>query len=287
MRLGLVERGNYKTTDYADLSGYELEVNGFTYNFGRIIEETRRRVDFLWGFECPAELLSTRLHFSEEKFFNRMVKNEHYGIFSRHTGAHVCLGLLAQTETYDLVIHEIAHEIHYRQGYYDGADTIVQEAVAIMAEEEFGVREFDWNPHFTAQQLLWQLKDLPGFGTQSFLYRWELLTKVRSAQQMSYLINRYLDEADGGQFQSWLNRCCGGVEQSAALLNAVAATSLQYALYNRQLLLARLIEIGGNALLSRTQIERLSRAVTELKRLDALRPQESLTNLMNLAFAQV
>ncbi len=285
MRLGLVERGNYKTTDYDDLTGYQLEVNGFTYNFGEIIEETRYRVPQLWGFECPPGLLRARLHFSEEKYFNRMVKNEHYGIFSRHTGAHVCLGLVSEAETYNLVIHEVAHEIHYRQGYYEGADEIVQEAVAIMAEEEYAVREFDWNPHYTAQQLLHQLYDLPGFGPLPFHERWSLLSKLRTSQQISHLINHYLDEADGGPFRDWLARRLPTPEAARSVLNVVATATEKYALYNRRLLLARLRQIEGVAPLTSAQCLALTRAVIELKRLDTIKPQESLTNLMELAFA--
>lgn len=276
MRLGLVEKGNYKTTEFEDLSGYQLEVNEFVYNFGQIIEETRQRIRQLWHFECPPDLLRSRLHFSEEKFFNRMVKNEHYGIFSRHTGAHICLGLVPQTETYNLVIHEIAHEIHYRQGYYDGADAIVQEAVAIMGEEEFAVRTFDWNPHYTAQQLLHQLLEMAQFGSLPFLERWDILTRLRTGQQMSYLINRYLDETDGGRFGAWLGR---HPDDARPLLNALAAASEQYAIYNRRLLLTRLCQLPKT-----TPTANLIRALGDLKRLDAQHPQETLTDLMERAF---
>ncbi len=287
MRLGLVENGTYKTTSYDDLTGYKLEVNGFSYDFGRVIEETRVRVRELWGFDCPADMLRTRLHFSEEKYFNRMVKNEHYGIFSRHTGAHVCLGLVSEEETYNLVIHEIGHEIHYRQGTYDGADEVVQEAAAIMAEEEYAIREFDWDPHFTAQQLLWQLKDFAAFGQQPFGARWELLTKVRSAQQLSYLINRYLDDENHRQFQNWLDDRFSSAEATRNLLNAVAVTSQKYASYNRQLLLNRLCDVTGPGTLNPQQNSELLRALTDLRKLDAQYPQESLTNLMQVAFGNI
>ena len=278
MRLGLVERGTYKTTEYDDLTGYQLEVNNFAYNFGEIIEQTRWRVSYLWGFECPPDLIRHRLHFAEEKFFNRMVKNEHYGVFHRHTGAHICLGLVSQEETYNLVIHEVAHEIHYRQGWYSGCDEIVQETAAIMAEEEFGRRNFNWNPHFTSQQLLHQLKELLGFGRLPFVERWEILTRLRSAQQISYLINRYLDEADGGQFRSWLESRAGSAEEARPLLNALASTTEQYALFNRRMLLSNLSHL-------RTwQLPLVTRAVNCLKQLDQQYPSESLANLIQVAF---
>ncbi len=285
MRLGTVERGTYKTTEFADLSGYQFEVNNFVYNFGEIIETTRWRINYLWGFECPPELIRTRLHFSEEKFFNRMVKNQHYGVFNRHTGAHICLGLVSQEDTYNLVIHEVAHDIHFRQGWYNGCDEFVQEACAIMAEEEFATRDFDWNPHYTAQQLVHELKELPGFGNLSFLERWDILTRLRSAQQMSYLINRYLDDTDGGQFRNWLGRSIASPEEARPLVNALASTSEKYALYNRRLLLARLSRLGSYSSLDPQQIAALTRALLELKRLDQMYPDESLTTLMEKVFA--
>ncbi|HEX2915558.1 MAG TPA: hypothetical protein VH186_32660 [Chloroflexia bacterium] len=284
MRLGLVERGNYKTTDYADLTGYQLEVNGFTYNFGRIIEETRQRIWELWGFDYSLKMLSQRLHFSEEKFFNRMVKNEHYGIFNRHTGAHVCLGLVPEEQTYDLVLHEMAHDIHYRQGNYEGADEVVQEMAAILAEEQYAIREFDWNPHFTAQQLLHQLNELPGFTRFNFEERWQLVTGLCSLQQISYLINRLLDETHGNSFEAWLTGRVKSSENTRAIMNAIATTSENYALYNRRLLFERLCRLPGKRELENGQAIALTRAIGELKRLDRLHPQESLTNLMEQAF---
>jgi hypothetical protein len=278
MRLGLVERGTYKTTEYDDLTGYQLEVNNFAYNFGEIIEQTRWRVSYLWGFECPPDLIRHRLHFAEEKFFNRMVKNEHYGVFHRHTGAHICLGLVSQEETYNLVIHEVAHEIHYRQGWYNGCDEIVQEAAAIMAEEEFGQRDFNWNPHFTSQQLLHQLKELPGFGRLPFGERWEILTRLRSAPQISYLINRYLDETDGGQFRAWLESRVDSADEARPLLNALASATEQYALFNRRLLLSSLSRLRA------WQLPLVTRAINNLKQLDQQYPAESLTNLIQVAF---
>ncbi len=284
MRLGLVERGTYKTTEYGDLTGYQLEVNGFTYNFGEIIEQTRWRINYLWGFECPLDLVRNRLHFSEERFFNRMVKNNHYGVFNRHTGAHVCLGLVSQEDTYNLVIHEVAHEIHYRQGWYNGTDEIVQEAVAIMAEEEFDERDFDCNPHFTAQQMLRQLKELPGFQRLSFTERWELLIKLRSSQQFSYLINRYLDEADGGPLRAWLGQRVGAPEEARSLVNALAAATEHYALYNRRLVFNRLCQLRGYSTLGNQQVGAVSRALLELKRLDQIHPNEKLATLIDRAF---
>jgi hypothetical protein len=287
MRLGLVEKGNYKTTDYPDLTGYRLEVNGLMYDFGRMLEETRYRVQFLWGFECPPDLLRHRLHFSEELFFNRMIKNEHYGVFNRHTGANICLGLVAEPETCDLIIHEIAHEMHYRQGYYDQSDEYVQEGLAIMTEQEFGRRTFEFNPHFSAQQLIDQLMELPGFGPLPFLERWEILSKVGGIVQLSYLINRYLDDRDGEQLRTWLDWHCPGPDEARHIANALAQTSQFYALYNRRLLLRRFVQLGNRRLLDRNQIHGLVRALGQLRELDQRFPNESLTNLMEHAFSRI
>jgi hypothetical protein len=278
MRLGLVERGNYKTFEYKDLTGYQLEVNGFTYNFGEIIEETKRRVYNLWGFECPPELIYSRLHFSEEKFFNRMLLNGHCGFFKPYTGAHVCLGLVSQEDTYNLVIHEVAHEIHHRQGLYQRCDVIVQEAVAIMAEDEFWNSDILGGPHYIAQQLLRQFKDLPAFGRLPFFKRWEILAQLRSAQEMSYLLNRYIDEAGGGLLREWLEPRVTNPEQARFFLNALAATTVQYALYNRCLLMERLSRLSTH------NVPQVTRALGDLKRLDTANPKESLANLVEKAF---
>lgn len=287
MRLGLVEKGNYKTKDYDDLTGYRLEVNGYTYDFGRIIAETKDRIYQLWGAECTPDILRNRLHFSEQRFFNRMVKNDHYGIFNRHTGAHVCLGLVDETETSNLVIHEMAHEMHYRQGYYDLSDEYVQEGLAIMTEQEFGRRSFDFNPHFSGQQLVDQLMELPGFGPLSFVERWEILSKVGGIVQLSYLINRYNDDQDGGQLRNWLDYHCASPEEARHIANALAQTSQFYALYNRRLLLSRFVQLGGRGLLDRNQLHTLVRALLQLRELDQRYPDETLTNLMEHAFAKL
>ncbi len=284
MRLGLVEKGNYKNTEYDDLSGYRLEVNEFSYDFERIINETKRRVRQLWGIECPPDLLRRRLHFSEVRFFNRMVKNDHYGIFNPHIGATICLGLVAESETLNLVIHEVAHEMHYRQGYYNLSDEFVQEGLAIMTEQEFGRRSFDFNPHFTGQQMVDQLMELPGFGPLPFLERWEILSKVGGVVQLSYLINRYADDRDGGQLRWWLDYYCPSPDEARQIANALAQTSQFYALYNRRLLLRRFAQLGGRDMLDRLQIHTLIRALRQLRELDQRYPDESLSNLMEHVF---
>lgn len=283
MRLGLVEKGNYKTREYDDLTGYRLEVNGFTYDFGRIIDETRRRVENLWG-GCPSGMLYKRLHFSEQRFFNRMVKNDHYGVFHPHTGANICLGLVAEPETYDLVIHEMAHEMHFRDGYYEVSDEYVQEALAIMTEQEFARRNFDFNPHFSAQQLVDQLMELPGFGPLPFLERWDILSRVGGIVQLSYLINRFLDDRDGGLLRRWLDEHCPGPDEARYIANALAQTTQFYALYNRRLLLRRFSQLGGRQMLTRTQIGNLVRSLNQLKELDQKYPDETLTHLMDYVF---
>ncbi len=280
MRLGLVQRGTYKTTEFDDLTGYQLEVNGFSYNFGEIIAEARQRVRFLWRIECPPDLISKRLHFSEEKFFNRMLKSSQYGIFNPHTGAHVCLGLVGQAETHNLVIHEIAHEIHYRQGGYSGADETVQEAVAILAEEEFGQREFDYNPHFTSQQLLHLLNELPGFGQLTFLERWNNLSRIATTQQLSGLINQLLDDNEGGRLERWLGQHCANPDQKQHILNELALTTQSYALYNRGLVFKRIYDLNANP------GQPLTGALRQLRELDRRFPEQMLTNLLEQAFAR-
>lgn len=280
MRLGLVERGNYIMTEYNDLTGYRLEVNDFGYNFSEIIEETGWRLKELWNVSYPEDIIRHRLHFSEERYFNRMVKNEHYGIFSRHIGAHVCLGLVNQAETYNLVIHEIAHEIHFRQGGYHRADDFVREACAIMAEEEYAIRSFDWNPHFTSQQLLHQLMELPNFGQQTFAARWETLSQLESVTELSWLINYYLDANEGGKLKKRLESQLANQNQVEQVQNSLAATTLEYALYNRKLLFAKLASLN----LAPGDLPRLVQAIQRLKKLDALNPHEKLSVLMEQTF---
>jgi len=280
MRLGLVQRGTYKTTEFDDLTGYQLEVNGFSYNFGEIISEARYRVQSLWHIECPPDLIRQRLHFSEEKFFNRMLKSSQYGIFNPHTGAHVCLGLVGQTATHNLVIHEIAHEIHYRQGGYSRADETVQEAVAILAEEEFERREFDYNPHFSSQQLLHQLNELPGFGKLTFLERWNILSQVATSQQLSGLINQWLDDNEGGRLEGWLGQHCASSDQKQHILAELALTTQSYALYNRSLVFKRIYQLEA------CSGQQLSGALRSLRELDRHFPEQMLTNLLEQAFAR-
>ncbi|MEI6043155.1 MAG: hypothetical protein WCS37_02070 [Chloroflexota bacterium] len=287
MRLGLVEKGNYKTREFDDLTGYGMEVNGYTYDFGRILAETRQRVQSLWKIECPPDLLRKRLHFSELQYFNRMVKTDQYGIFYRNTGANVCLGLVDEEGTCNLVIHELAHEMHYRQGRYESCDEYVQECLAIMTEQEFGRRSFEFNPHFTGQQMLDQLMELPGFGPLSFLERWEILSKVGSIVQLSALINRYLDDREGRLLARWLETYCPGPEEDRMILNALAQTSQSYALYNRYLLLHRFIKVSGKYVLDRNQVQTLVRALGVLRELDQRYPDEPLTNLMEEVFGKL
>jgi hypothetical protein len=284
MRLGLVQKGNYKTLEFADLSGYMLEVNGYVYNFTNIINTTRHRVKELWQFDCPADLIQNRLHFGEEQFMNRYMRGEHYGAFNRSVGAYVGLGLLPEEETYNLVIHEIAHEMHYRDGNYNRADEILREFAAIMAESEYGIRQFPYEPHYTSQQLLIQLMELPGFGRLSFLERWKLVGGVVDITGISYLINRYLDERDGGQLRAWIARCCPSEEHARSILNALASTTAYYALFNRQLVMKRVQLIQGWNVLNGQEVAAISRALMTLKNLDRNNPGETLSNLINQAF---
>lgn len=287
MRLGLVQRGNYKTFEYDDLTGYQLEVNGFCYNFGEIIAEAHRRIEFLWHTSYPPALLQKRLHFSEERFFNRMLKSQQYGIFNPHTGAHICLGLTPQEETHNLVIHELAHEIHYRQGGYSKADETMQEAVAILAEEEFGVREFNFDPHFTSQQLLHQLQQLDGFGNLSFAARWEILSSVATTVDMSFMINRLLDCASGKRLQRWLQIRFADPTQAQVVLNQLAVTTQNYALFNRELLFDRLCQLADWQLVGSQPGARLAGALRFLLELDHRFPHENLADLINQAFSRL
>jgi hypothetical protein len=287
MRLGLVERGTYKTKTFDDLTGYAIEVNGYSYDFGRILAETRKRVKQVWKIECPPDLLRDRLHFSELQYFNRMVKTDQYGIFYRNVGANVCLGLVDEKETYNLVIHELAHEMHYRTGHYSSCDEYVQECLAIMTEQEFGRRSFEFDPHLTAQHLLDQLMELPGFGPLSFLERWEILSKVGGLVQLSFLINRYLDDREGGLLRHWLDTYSPGDEEDRMILNALAQASQGYALYNRYLLLHRFVKISNNYVLDRSRIQMLVKALNLLRDLDQRYPHESLVNLMEGVFGKL
>jgi hypothetical protein len=198
------------------------------------------------------------------------------------------LGLVDETDTYNLVIHEVAHEMHFRQGGYNASDEVVQEAIAIMAEEEYGSRSFDWNPHYTSQQLLHQLKQYPNFSSLAFIERWEILNKINNVQQLSYLVNRYVDEANGGQLRSWFNRRLATPEQAKNILNALAGATECFAIFNRQLVINRLVhQYEGWETLSGQQVERLSRNLLRLRDLDQRYPDEMLTNLMEIAFQPV
>lgn len=287
MRLGLVQRGNYKTFEYDDLTGYELEVNGFCYNFGEIIAEAQRRIRLLWNVDYQLSSLQKRLHFSEERFFNRMLKSQQYGIFNHHTGAHICLGLVSQSETHNLVIHELAHEMHYQQGTYNRASEIVQEAVAILAEEEFGVREFSYDPHFTSQQLLHQLKQLKGFGNLTFAARWKMLTDLETTTDISFLINRLCDANSGNQLQQWLYLHIAEPMEAQVLLNQLAVTTQNYALYNRELLFSRICQLTNRHLSGNQSGAHLARALRSLLELDHRYPQENLAELISQAFSRL
>jgi len=287
MRLGVVERGNYKTKEYEDLTGYQMEVNGFCYDFGRILSETRLRFKELWGIECPPDLLKKRLHFSEERFFNRMLKNEHYGVYHRNTGANICLGLLPEEQTCNLVIHELAHEMHYRHGGYNRAEVVVQELVAIMAEEEYETRQFDFDPHYTSQQLLHQLMEQPAFASLPFSERWQIVADIGTLAQVSFLINRYLDDTDGHHLRTWLSSRCANPEQARAITNALASVSECYAIFNRRLLIKRLLNIRGSAILPAQDIDAICRALYQLKALDQHNPHDSLSNLIYSAFGDL
>jgi hypothetical protein len=286
MRLGLVEKGHYKTLEFEDLSGYKIQVNGYMYDFTNILTETRRRITELWRIQCPPDLLQKRLHFGEERFLNHYMRGGHYGAFQRNSGAYVCLGLLPEEQTYNLVIHELAHEFHYRDGYYNQAEEVVRELVAIMAEEEYGIRVFSYEPHYTSQQLLHQLMELPGFNQLSFLERWEIVGRVATIGQISFIVNRFLDDSKGGPLRNWLSRRCATEEHARQILNALASTTELYAPFNRMLVIQRLCNIEGWGTLSGQEVSGVARALTSLKALDRSYPEESLSNLMNQAFAE-
>ena len=282
MRIGIVERGNYKTVEVRDPESWQFEVNGYTYNFGTILHETKCRIAQLWGYDLSIERIQSRLNFAEQRYFERMLRG-HYGLYRPSTGAYVCLGLVGEKHTCDLALHEMAHALHDEEGTYSRANEMAQEAAAILAEEEFCLREFEADPHATAQRYVHMLKALPSFATLPFRERWQAVTTAPNAESLSLLVNRYLDAGRKHQFGAWLDVVAPDSATRSNIERAAAVSATYYDIGYREMLFDALIEVRGRGEADRVSPDQFRRILTnlrELQRRERAAPRQPLQPLI-------
>ncbi|MEI8166133.1 MAG: hypothetical protein WCG26_07135, partial [Chloroflexales bacterium] len=183
--------------------------------------------------------------------------------------------------TVGIALHELAHEMHLRRGGYDFSDGVLREAVSLLAEREAGLmRSFEREPYHTASHLIAQLSELPAFGNQSFVKRWNELMDLTNDAALADLVNFYLDKSERLGFDRWLKRFTDNLELRDALLSKLAVTSLRYSLELRRQLIGNVVRCGAE--ITPDQIVRVLDSVVTL---DRRYPNDDLGRIIDFCFA--
>jgi hypothetical protein len=276
MYLTLQLDGQVRTVDMEQLPLPELSLGGHRYSPPRIARQVRRQATRLWGRRLPPEALGARLVFDalDDRPAEQRIGDS--GSFTPHQGSTVSLGAWPEAETIAIALHEVAHEMHLLDGGYDDADSVVREALALLAEREAGMRRaFEREPYYTASNLVDQLLELPLFAGMPFARRWAEISQLQSAEELSDLVNFYLDRDQGLGLRRWLKRFSADVPTRDALLSELASCSLRYSLRYRRALLRALVRCDA-----RTPLPTLVDALGAVATLDRRYPDDDLERII-------
>lgn len=260
-----------------------ITIGGHRYRPARMARRVRKLAQKLWGDEFLAGGLDSRLYFeTPDNAYDWRYEGDS-GSFTTANGASVRLGRWNENETIGIALHELAHEMHLRNGNYERSDDVVREALALMVEREVGlVRPFDHEPYYTASNLVAQLIELWAFKSQSFQRRWKELVAVTTEVDLADLVNYYLDRTEGLGLDRWLERYSRDLEVREQLLRAMSECSLQYSLEYRRALIRNLVRSN-----KRVPTGQLLQVFEAIMRLDERHPHDDMRKIIEFCFASV
>ncbi len=281
MQLLMRVNGQKVSLDMEQAGDQVLTVGEHRYQPARLARRVRKFATKMWGNEMGADVLNGRFYFEAMEgpyAWNRMDTGE---TFTPASGASVLLGTWNEESTIGIALHMLAHELHYRSGSYDESETVVREALALMAERESGlVRTFEREPYYTASNLVEQLYQLRTFTRQPFRQRWAEMVTIASSTDLADMVNYYLDRSEGLGLTRWLQRYSQQVEVREQLLQAIAMCSLRYSLDYRRILLRNIVRCSTD-----TTLDRLLHVIDAVMMLDRRYPEDDIGEIIDFCFA--
>jgi len=254
----------------------------YTYHPRRIALQVRKLATKMWGIALGPGVLDKRLNFTTLDDLQPWAAQDDFsGSFSPSEGAMVVLGRWNEKATVGIALHELAHEIHLRNGGYEVSEELVREVLSILAEREGGlVREFSYEPYFTASNLVAQLYDIWAFISRPFIQRWAEMVEMTTSVEISDLINYYLDRDENLGLERWAQRHSRNAENRNLLLNKLANCSLQYGLDYRRQIIGKLV--GCHPEISLDHFIDVFEAILTL---DNRYPEDNLGEIIDFCFA--
>lgn len=279
MYLMLRINGQIAQLDMEQSGERELMVGEHTYRPGMMARRIRKLATRMWGNDLAPAVLAERISF--EAIDNNGGRWGDSGNFTPANGVTVALGRWNEDATIAIALHELAHEMHLRDGGYDHSDGIMREALALLAEREVGmVRSFDREPYYTASNLVDELCELWAFQKLPFRRRWAEVVVLTNGSGLSDLINYYLDRNDGIGLGRWIKRVSDRVDVRDGLLSTLANCSLRYSLEYRRTLLRNLVRCPAG-----TPINQLLQVLDAVMQLDRRHPDDDLSEIITFCFA--
>ncbi len=273
--------GQKVSLDMEQAGDQVLTVGEHRYQPARLARRVRKLATRMWGNEVDPEVLHSRFYFEAMEgpyAWNRMDTGE---TFTPASGASVLLGTWNEESTIGIALHMLAHELHYRCGAYEESETVVREALALMAERESGlVRTFEREPYYTASNLVEQLYQLRAFTRQPFRQRWAEMVTLSSSTDLADMVNYYLDRSEGLGLTRWLQRYSQQVEVREQLLQAIAMCSLRYSLDYRRILIRNMVRCS-----TETTLDRLLHVIDAVMMLDRRYPEDDIGEIIDFCFA--
>ncbi len=283
MQLILRARGQNAVIDMLRAGDQEVRIGEQSYRPSRLARRVQKLASQMWGDAVTPTLLHERLIFEAYDSNRATARWSDSGSFTPANGATVALGRWNEDATVGIALHELAHEMHLRDGGYDQSENIIREALAILAEREAGlVRGFEREPYYTASNLVAQLCDLRAFSKMPFSKRWEEISALTNDVGLADLVNYYLDKDERIGLRRWLNQFSDNPDRRDLLLNALASCSLRYSLEYRRTLLQHLVRSDPA-----TPLEKLGDVIDAVMTLDRRYPEDDLNKIIAHCFAPI
>ncbi|MCU0491589.1 MAG: hypothetical protein MUD01_08375 [Chloroflexaceae bacterium] len=258
-----------------------LTVGEYAYRPARMAQRVRKLATKMWGRDLTSDVLDQRLVFEALDGNRAGTRWGDSGSFTPATGSTIALGRWDEDATVGIALHELAHEMHMRQGGYDDSDGVIREALSLLAEREAGlVRTFEREPYYTASNLVTELCELGAFSRMGFGQRWAEVVALTSDTGLADLVNFYLDRDEHLGLTRWLKRFSERMETRDALLNAITTCSLRYSLDYRRALIKSLVRCNPT-----TPLTRLYEVLDAVMTLDKRYPDDDLSKIIDFCFA--
>jgi hypothetical protein len=280
MQLHLRSGGQQLVIQLENSEDRRLVLGEHTYQTRRLAAKVRRLAGDMWREHLTPDILNDRLTF-EAADQPRAQQWSDSGSFSPRSGSFVTLGRWNEDGSVGIALHELAHEMHLRQGGYDDSDGVVREALALLAERESGLRRsFEREPYHSASQFVSQLMELRSYSKQPFAQRWSEMVTATSEVELADLVNFYLDRDERIGLARWLKRFVTDTDRRDHLMTRLASVSLRYSLPLRRVTLDHLVRIPLKA-----EYDRVLAILDSIATLDRRYPHDDLEQIIRFCFA--